>query len=180
MGSHLIRRCGHTLGTVYGTRGIDYIRQRISGFNNVADDNLYLALVDFMDTGKPCPGAIVEQWLPNRRAGMILRLVVRELESWLIADRQSLSKFLGVDITQVPQHPERIDDPKKELVRLARRSRRSSVRTALVPAQNSTAQVGPLYTSEMMRYIHNDWNADEASVLAPSLARCLDRLTRLS
>lgn len=47
---------GHEIGTCYGKRGWQYIRQKISGFAAVAQaGQVILALVDFMDTGFSCP-----------------------------------------------------------------------------------------------------------------------------
>jgi hypothetical protein len=80
-----------------------------------------LMLVDFMDTGLECPPEVPVAWLPDRCSKMLLRAVVREIESWLLADASGISRFLGVSVSLVPRDPESLKDPKQSLVNLARR-----------------------------------------------------------
>lgn len=166
----------HVPGVCYGKRGSGYIRSKIRGFNDAARDVQYLALVDFMDTGLNCPPDVITEWVPHRRPEMIFRVVVPELESWLLADRANLAEFLRVETRLIAQNPEQLADPKRELVNLARHSRRRSVRSALVPDDGSTAQVGKLYVSEMTRFINEIWDVNSARTRAPSLDRCLAAL----
>ena len=51
----VVSEAGHTVGVCYGKQGIGYIRSKIGGFNSSAVAMPYLALVDFADTGCPCP-----------------------------------------------------------------------------------------------------------------------------
>jgi hypothetical protein len=110
---------------------------------------------------------------------MLFRIVVQELESWLIADRGNLADFLRVDIAFVPTDPEQLDDPKRELINIARHSKRKEIRSAIVPEAGSTAQVGKLYNSEMMRFIATRWDVQIARTNAPSLNQCLLALEAL-
>lgn len=144
-----------------------------------ARDICYLALVDFMDTGCACPAEVILKWLPNKNDLMIFRVVVREIESWLLADRINIAKFLNVNIEKIPLNPENEADPKRKIINIARSSRSSKIRSALVPEQNSTAQVGKLYTSEIKRFIKDFWNIDSARENSPSLDKCLKRLQEL-
>jgi hypothetical protein len=121
----------------------------------------------------------VSQWLPNRQTTMLLRVVVRELESWLLADHENMATFLSVSKELVPGNSEQLPDPKEEVVRLARRSRSKAIRESLVPRAGSTARVGPLYEAEMIRFIRNHWDISHAASYAPSLARCVQRLREL-
>lgn len=176
MASRIVIESGHTLGTCYGRKGFSYIRDKINGFNKSAMSINYLALVDFMDTGLPCPGAVVTGWLPHRQPRMLFRVVVRELESWLLADREGMAEFLQISLTKLPLYPEILEDPKLTLVNLARTSRLKRVREALVPEPGSTAAVGRLYTSEIIQFINQRWDIASARQCAPSLERCCDRL----
>ena len=169
----------HTPGVCYGKRGYGYIKEKLPGFNQAAQSVCYLALVDFMDTGHNCPSEAVAQWLPNPRPRMIFRLVVRELESWLLADRDGLATFLHIRTAAISSNPEQLTDPKREIVNLARRSRSSAIRSAFVPENGSTAQVGRLYQSSMLDFIQTQWNISQARTAAPSLDRCILRLSGL-
>jgi hypothetical protein len=165
----LVRATHHTPGVCYGKHGWNYIRNKIQGFNQAARVLHCLALVDLMDTGLACAPEIVTQWLPHRRPKMLFRVVVRELESWLKADRGNLADFLSVDLAMLPIAPEQLADPKRELVNIARRSRYQRIRSALVPAPESTAQVGKLYVSEMKQFIDERRDLEVARTAAPSL-----------
>ncbi len=172
----LILYTGHEVGASYGKRGFSYIQNKIGSFNKSAIDICYFALVDFMDTNLPCPGAVLSTWLPHRSQKMLFRVAVREVESWLLADRDNLASFLNVSQTRMPADPENSDDPKRTLVNIARHSSTKSIRDSLVPDQGSTAQVGKLYNSEMSRFVNDHWRPEIARNNANSLEKCLHRL----
>lgn len=176
----LLRHCGHTPGVSFGKRGIDHLRTRMQGFNVRASyGNPILTLVDFMDTGYDCPPGVLSGWLPDRSPRLLLRVVVREIESWLLADRDGIAALLGISPTLIPHTPETLTDPKRELVNLARRTRRKTLRSALVPAQGISAVVGPEYVAVMGKFAAQQWDIDGAARSAPSLARAIARLTSL-
>ena len=176
----IVRTVGHEIGVCYGKRGYGYIQSKIAGFNMAARNVHYLALVDFMDTRLSCPAEVVAQWVPNRQQNMLFRVVVREIESWLLADRINLARFLRISPAHVPASSEQINDPKLTLVNLARHSKNSRVRAALIPEVGSTAQVGRLYTSEMKVFISESWDVDAARRNSPSLNKCMIRLEELT
>lgn len=175
----IIQTAGHTSGVCYGKRGHGYIRAKIQGFNRSVQQVPCLALVDFMDTGLDCAVEVLTRWLPHRHANMFFRIVIREIESWLLADSVNLARFLGINKDRVPTNPEQINDPKLTLVNLARHSKIGKVRTALVPEQGSTAQVGKLYTSEVNKFVRESWNVEAARLNSPSLDMCVRRLEAL-
>ncbi|MEW6354387.1 MAG: hypothetical protein AB1469_08895 [Pseudomonadota bacterium] len=171
--ARLIGVAGHDCGTSYGKKGSGYIKNKIRSFNSSAQAGYYLALVDFMDTHENCPANVVSKWLPNKHPKMLFRVVVREIESWLLADRNGLASYLGINAKNIPGNPERILDPKIMIVNLARNSRNRFVRTNLVPNEGSTAQVGKLYLSEMQRFVNDKWDISAARNNARSLDKCL-------
>ena len=172
----LIQTAGHQCGVTYGRRGVGYIKAKLDAFNRSANEIQYLTLVDFMDTGVACPPGVIAAWLPHSRPGMLLRIVVREIESWLLADRAGLSDFLAVRPALLNLDPETAQDPKQTLVNIARRSRRRSIRDAIVPSPASTAPVGVRYNAELRAFAENAWDPARARIHSPSLARCMDRL----
>jgi hypothetical protein len=170
--NRLIEAAGHTPGTCYGKKGFPYIQNKVRSFNQTSIKTNYLVLVDFMDTGLACPAEVVAQWLPHRRPSLLFRVVVRELESWLLADRENLASFLRVSAAKIPSDPEQLPDPKLTLVNIARFSRSKGIREALVPEAGSTARIGKLYTSEMSRFIEADWDITNARKSSESLNKC--------
>ena len=130
----LVTEVGCVPGVSFGKQGFGYIRRKVTGFNASAEQVPLLALVDFADTRLECPPDVVRRWLPNPRSLMVFRVVVREIESWLLADRQGIARFLGIGVSKVPQEPEALRDPKEELVGLAKSSGNRRLRDALAPA----------------------------------------------
>lgn len=178
--NRIIVATNHTPGHCYPKKGFTYIKDKIRDFNKSAITINYLALVDFMDTGLPCPGAVITTWLPYRQPKMLFRVVVREIESWLLADRENIARFLQIATTKVPDRPEEIENPKQFLINLARTSRSKRVRAALVPDERSTATEGRLYTSELSQFVNQHWDPANACRNAPSLERCYKRLQALT
>jgi hypothetical protein len=177
----LVTYAGHAFGTCYGKKGAGYIRDKLAGFDMRARYGApLLTLVDFMDTGLDCPPAVVSAWLPQRAYRHLVRAVVPEIESWLLADRIGVSAFLGISKGLIPRDPEIIPDPKQTLINLARRCRSRKRREALVPCPNASANTGPGYAAEMQKFVANSWDITAASQFAPSLAKCLVRLRELT
>jgi hypothetical protein len=175
----LVADSGHILGVCYGKKGVGYIKKKINGFNHASTGQPILTLIDFMDTGALCPPAVITDWLPHRNINMLCRVVVREIESWLLADPTNLSDFLHISSKRMPQYPEDINDPKQELVSLARHSRRRGIRDAIVPDNKAGAIVGPLYNSVIFEFVKKYWNIPSARANSNSLDRCMVRLEEL-
>lgn len=132
-----------------------------------------------MDTDAHCPPELVRDWLPHRNERMLFRVVIREIESWILADRSSISRFLQIRKSKVPHHPESLDDPKASLINLARSSPNDGLKNALVPGDPTKNAEGPAYTIRMERFVRNQWDLNEAQKNASSLRRCVDRLDTL-
>jgi hypothetical protein len=172
----LLQTYGHEPGVCYGRKGWTYIEQKIMAFDRTCGVQGLFTLIDFMDTGKDCPAAVVRDWLPQRSRLHVFRVVVREIESWILADRQAIARFLSVPVIKVPLDAESLADPKQAIINLARTSRSKAIREALVPRPGYTAGEGPLYSSEVLRFVREIWNPETARQHSASLNRCIDRL----
>ena len=173
----LLTATGHELGSSFGRRGCNYIRQKINGFAQRARYGCpLLAMVDLMDFEFECPPSLSIALVPERPALLVLSVVVRELESWILADQDGIAEFLRVPRSLVPAAPETLPDPKRTLVNLARRSRRRSIREALVPVPGMSASIGPGYVVELQRFVTSSWQLADARNVSPSLDRCIRRL----
>lgn len=171
---------GFRVENVHGKQGWTFVQKSLPMLNQMARFTPCLALVDFMDTGMECPPSVPSAWTPDRHPNLIFRVVVRELESWLLADRRGIARFLRIPAVRVPSAPEEEDDPKRTLVNLARGSSSRRVRDALVPARGASAVVGPDYNAELERFIRGEWSPADARVAAPSLDKCMLRLAELA
>lgn len=125
-----------------------------------------------------CAPALLRGWradcLPPR---VLLRVAVREVEAWLMADRWGIAGFLAVPVVKVPANPEADPDPKQTLVGLARKSRKRRVAQELAPQAGSSNRVGPLYNARLVEFAARVWDVERARELAPSLDRTMQRLS---
>lgn len=174
----LILAAGATPGTVYGKRGKPYLCQKINGFNNAAQYSPWIVLVD-LDRDYDCAPLLRNTWLPNPGRLICFRIAVRAVEAWLIADRTALANYLRIAPSRIPQISENLDDPKREMVNLARRSRKKTIRLDMVPRDGSGRAIGPAYTSRMMEYVEKHWRPERAAQQSDSLRRALKCLKRL-
>ena len=179
----LIEHVGATPGPVYGRNGKPHLRQRVAGYNHSARLSAWFVLVD-LDHEAECAPPLRSAWLPNPSAHMCFRVAVREVESWLLADREHLARFLAVDTSRVPHSPESVNHPKNMMVELARHSHRREIREDMVPRPASARIVGPAYTARLIEFVIGGkvgWRPEVAAKFSDSLnrsLRCLHQITK--
>lgn len=180
VGTRLIEHAGHQSGTVYGKKGWGWIRGKVSGFSKTSRSTgmNYLAIVDLAGPPEACAPTLVASWLPHCEPSCILRVAVNEIESWLLADDQGISRFLGVPRNRVGISPDVLDDPKQHLINLARRSRKQ-VAKGIIPDSTLSSSEGRLYTANLSEFIRDSWDIELAISHSPSLRGCLGRLRAL-
>jgi hypothetical protein len=172
----LLRQSGKPFapGVCYGKRGKDNLRANMARFNHAAAHVPFIILTDL--DHEDCPPGLISRWLPQgRNSNLLLRVAVREVESWLLADRKRFAEFLGVAVTKLPHQPDDCDDPKLLLMNLARRSNQRDIREDLVPAPGSTSKVGRNYVGQLTGFVTTNWRVDDATRLC---SRSLDRAMR--
>jgi hypothetical protein len=169
-------------GITYGKNGKDALLQRLPNYNQAAYHYPWLVVVD-LDRDADCAPDYVAAILPQPAPQMYLRVAVRAIEAWLLADAERLAAFLDIPRNRVPTLPEAELDPKDTLVGLARLSRSRAIREDMVPREGSGAKVGPGYASRLIEFVIGDqphaWRPDIAAQHADSLRRCLRALQHL-
>ncbi|MCP5049199.1 MAG: DUF4276 family protein [bacterium] len=158
--------------------GYSYIKQRINGFNNAAKGIPFLVLTD-LDQNE-CAPTLIREWLPQpHHPNLIFRVAVREIESWLMADRDTFAKFLGISSDLIPRDLDNnVEKPKKFLLDLTRRSKKRNIKNAILPKPKSTARVGPDYNGTLARFLYRDWKLNEAVKHSDSLNRAFRALKK--
>ncbi len=123
-----------------------------------------------------CPIDLKEDWINfPLNENFIFRIAVREVESWLIADIEGLSRFLNISKANFPLEPDKEKDPKDTLIRLAKRSRRRAVREDVVPV-NDNAVIGPNYNGCLSGFVFENWSIENAIKRSESLKRAYKNL----
>ena len=174
----LVSHAGGEPGTVYGKNGKPYLRQKINGYNNAARHAPWIVLAD-LDRDADCAPPVREAWFPQAAPHLCFRIAVRGIEAWLMADAETLAPFLGLVRSRITKTPEQLDNPKTEMVNLARHSLRRAVREDMVPRATSGRAVGPAYSSRLIEYVETCWRPDVAAKHAESLQKAISCLRRL-
>jgi len=127
------------------------------------------------DDRAPCAGALVERLagpIATRPPTLCLRIAVRSIEAWALADHEAFATFFSVR-SRLPEEPDRLEAPKLELVRVCGKSRSGAIKRAMLPGRGVKALVGPEYVSYLREYSATAWDPDRAAVRSPSLRRAL-------
>lgn len=170
---------GGECSAVYGKAGKPALRDRIQAFNNAARFAPWLVVVD-LDHEAACAAELRDTWLPEPAELLCFRVAVRQVEAWLIADSETLARYLHVPRSRVPADPESLPNSKEAMVNIARHSRRKAVREDMVPKPGSGRVVGPAYTSRLIEYVDVAWRPASASKKSDSLRRAVSCIRRLA
>ena len=158
------------------------VRGRIPGLNQRARFNgPVLALAD-LDRPLSCPAELVQEMTRGLivEPNLLIRIAVLEIESWIMADRDSISRWLGISVRNVSQYPESLEDPKRALVQLASRSPYRRLREGIGPDRVvGTNRTGPNYNDAVGDFVSHFWIPDAARRNAPSLDRAITRIAEL-
>lgn len=164
------------IGYCYCKGGYGYLKRTIPGFNNAAKGTPFLVLSDLEAA---CPPIQINNWLSAPiHHNLLFRIAVREVESWVLADRTGFASFLGISKNLIPRNTDEIEHPKEYLIGLAKGSRKRILREAIVPKPNSTATIGPDYNAVLSSFVNNSWNITEALENSESLRRAVNAINQ--
>ena len=170
---------GHRVEMRLRKNGFGYLKSRAYDFDRIARTVMPVLLLTDLDQGSCAPG-LIARWLPSgHHPRLLLRVAVRETESWLLADRAAFAALLGVPQARVPARPDELSDPKAALLGLVRNSKRRELRDDLLPRPGVAFPVGLGYNDRLRRFVREDWDSRRAADASPSLARTLARLAEL-
>jgi hypothetical protein len=104
-----------------------------------------------------------------------VRIPVRAMEAWLIADRDAAARYFG---TSLPRDPDGLSNPKLALVHACRKSP-AHIARKMVPSGSSGSRFGPQYVATVLRFATEHWDPERARKHSPSLDRTIVRLQQL-
>lgn len=158
----------------YPGNGFGYLKTNIKGFNQACVVNPHFMLTDL--DKYDCPVALISDWVNFEvHDNFIFRIAVREVESWVLADRENLSKYFRVSIANFPHNPDAETDPKNTLIKLAGRSKKRNIREEIVPI-NQNAGIGPNYNGCLSMFVFKNWDIEKAMRNSESLRRTFEKL----
>ena len=162
-------------------RGKGALDKKVGGYNRAAHHGAWLVLRDADHDQDGCVAAVREALVAARDQSdsLCLRLPVRALEAWLLADTEAFAREFSVPESKVPIDVESLVNPKAALVNLCRASRKKAVRLGVVPPIAAAGTVGPEYATFLIAYCQDAWRPNVAARNAPSLMRALYEIDRL-
>jgi hypothetical protein len=155
--------------------GAGYLKGTLRKFAEAAQRCPVLVLTDLDRVG--CAPALVTNWAEGIRMPprLVFRVAVREIETWLLADREAVARFLGVSTMRIERNPETIPDPKRYLLALAEKSPRQ-LRNDLLPTKGAAASQGFGYNARLCEFVESGWSPDRAAESSSSLRRAIERI----
>lgn len=180
IGIRLLAEHGATLqlGMPLRKSGFGYLRSNVNRWRQLAQHQPVILITD-LDRAA-CPVVLLNDWLGGQASpeNLLLRVAVREVEAWLLADHEAMQKLLG-NRGRLPQEPDQVPDPKQHLLGLAKRAPRD-VRRDLVKEAGSLASQGLGYNARLTELVRTHWDPGRAAQRSPSLARARQSLANLA
>ena len=174
----LLSEANHQAGPLYIANGKPNLLRALDGYNNAARISPWIVLID-LNGDDDCAPPFVTRHMPSPATQMVFRVCVRQVESWLLADRERIARFLRVSQARIPRNPDSEPDSKEALIGIARRSSDRLIREEMVPSPGSGRRVGPGYVARILEFIQNRWDPSVAAGHSESLDRCLRQLTSI-
>ena len=163
-------------------RGSGNLQKMIPAVSNMVKAGIAVVMLTDLDAVE-CAPELIRRWFSIRRAklkvpdGFLFRIAVREVESWLIADRDALASFLGIPKSNFSADTDSLDNPKGYLLDIIRTKGKRKMHREMLPVRN--AQIGPEYNSVLSKFVLKHWNPERAADNSLSLRRALEALRKI-
>jgi hypothetical protein len=158
--------------------GYGYLRSKMDSWCQLSLHRPVFLLTDL--DNKECPSLLIDSWFGQkpRPENLLLRVAVREVESWLLADHEAMRFLIGAR-GKLPQNPDALEDPKQSLLQLARLAKRD-VRKDLVVETGTVASQGIGYNTRLGLLVKSHWSPKRAAERSLSLNSAIARLEELA
>jgi hypothetical protein len=160
--------------------GNGYLKSRIRNFIEIARTTPLLIITDLDRLA--CPPELRSRWLGKLKQprNLVLRIAVREVEAWLLADPDAIRGLFGDRASQrLPDDPDTISEPKELLLRLALYAPRA-VREDVCTERGGIAGQGLGYNARLCQLVAASWDPARASSRSESLRRARTRIRELA
>lgn len=163
-----------------GREGNGYLMSKLNNFNKLAERHTMLVVTD-LDNKKDHNTYVLElkKRIQKPHGNLIFSIPVREIESWLLADREGLSEFLSVSKDKITRQPESLLDPKDEIINIAKSCKNKEARVGIPPQKNVINKMGISYNRMLASYISNNWSVERAIDNSSSLRLTYELLEKI-
>jgi len=166
----------HCVRMKLGKTGNGYLRSKMNSWYQMAQHQVMLVLTD-LDRAN-CLVEFRDQWLATEPPhNLLLRIAVREVESWVLADHVAMRALIGTKGV-LPVAPDELADPKQSLLRLAK-SAPKQIRDDLLKTIDGNMAQGLGYNARLTAWVRSEWSPERAAERSPSLAKARLRLSEV-
>ncbi len=162
-------------------RGFGNIKKKTPSLVEMARRGISSFVITDLDSGE-CAPALIQRWagLPADEplrlpSALLLRVAVREVESWIIADQAVLGVFLKISPANFSVDPDSLKDPKEHLLQVVRKKATKKWCRKMLP-QYPTSSIGPEYNNRLCQFVADHWDPGRAMANSQSLARTVRAL----
>ncbi len=166
----------HLIQHRLGKRGDGYLKSKMGSWYQMAQQQVMVVLMD-LDRAN-CLVEFRDQWLVAKPPqNLLLRIAVREVESWVLADHAAMRVLIGPKGV-LPAAPDELADPKQSLLQLAK-SAPKQIRDDLLKTVDGNVMQGLGYNARLTAWVNSEWSPQRAAARSPSLARARLRLNEM-
>ena len=159
--------------------GFGYLKSKIKSFVNLSRMHPVILLTDLDFCN--CPVKLIKEWTKGEEVGknLIFRVAVREVEAWLLGDREGMAQLLGISPAKLPRNPENLPDPKRRLLEAAASARRK-IRSEICAEPGAASAQGIGYNQILSEFALLKWSPSIASENCESLRRAILRIRKIT
>ncbi len=177
LGEKLIKDANTSLNVTLRLRkgGFGYLKSKLPNLCGLSKTQPVIIFTD-LDSCE-CPKILIDSWFKNieRPQGFLFRVVVREIESWVLADHKAFSEYFGISQAKLPPDPDSLLDPKAALLKLVSGSRRE-IKDAMIAKKGALAIQGVGYNTILGDFIRTSWSSLRAQERSRSLKKAFSRI----
>lgn len=144
---------------------------------NFAKASQWAPVIVFTDLDEEeCAPSLIEDWrkhLTFVADNLHIRVAVKEVEAWLVADQQGITDMLGRKSVRVPPNADDVADPKAWILQNALKSPRR-IREQLVTTSGGGLRQGLGYNNYIGKWVAEGWHPNTAAANSESLTRTLN------
>lgn len=163
-----------------GKRGNGYIFSNIKKLNELAKVHHVLVVTDLdNNTNKDAFINSIMRSIEIKHERLHIAIPIREIESWILSDRDGLSKYFKISKDKITPQPDLLRDPKSEIINLAQKGKNSETRRGIPAAQGSSCKMGLSYNTLLSNFVDDSWSYERARLNSESLKETIELLESL-
>lgn len=179
LGEKLIKDANTDLNVTLRLRkgGFGYLKSKLPNLCGLSKTQPVILFTD-LDSCE-CPKILIDSWFKGmeRPQQLLFRVVIREIESWVLADHKAFSEYFGISQAKLPPDPDSLHDPKAALLKLVGSSRRE-IKEAMVAKKGALAIQGVGYNAILGDFIRTTWCSRRAQERSKSLKKAFVRINK--